>query len=82
MLHRLPMIRNQSLNDYQLEMHWYVTHKKHSVKTTFLCLISQKLLQDTTEEVQNYILEQKVQLEAKTQILNKPKVLKDRVNKF
>jgi len=37
-------------------------------------------LQDTIDDIRNYIVEQKIQIEAKTKFLTKSKVLSDRVN--
>lgn len=37
------------------------------------------MLQDTVDDVRNYIVEQKVQLESKRKYLTKSKVLSDRV---
>ncbi|CAF4363039.1 unnamed protein product [Rotaria sordida] len=39
-------------------------------------------LQDTVDDVKNYIVEQKVQIEARTKFSSKSKVLTDRVNDF
>jgi hypothetical protein len=42
----------------------------------------QKLLQDTADDIRNYIIEQRVQIETKTILLNNPKILIDRVNQM
>ncbi|CAF2927856.1 unnamed protein product [Rotaria sp. Silwood2] len=41
-----------------------------------------KSLQDTVDDIKNYIVEQKVQIEGKTKFLSKSNVLTDRVNNF
>ncbi|CAF3086689.1 unnamed protein product [Rotaria socialis] len=41
-----------------------------------------KLLQDTVDEIRNYVLEQKVQIETKTKFLKKSKVLTDRTTDY
>lgn len=78
LLHTLTT-ENLSQNGYQREVHWSVV-----IFELFSChrmnLPIQKLLQDTVDEVRNYILEQRVQMEAKSKILQKSKALKDRVN--